>query len=278
MSHGVAVEQVGAHYSVDDLERSILSALKESGADLDFLTVEDLAPVDHFHMGGLEASLELLRLAEIDHGSEILDVGGGLGGAARLLARKLDATVTVLDATGEYCRVGQWLSTLVGLEERVLFRHGDACDMPFGDASFNVAWMQHANMNIENKQGLFEEVHRVLRPGGRIAFHEVMAGSNGPVVFPVPWAGDQSISFMSSQGEVRDLLGAAGLKEVVWKDVSESSMTFWRKRMAESAESGPAPLGTHLLMGGDAGQKAKNVLRNLDEHRITVVQAVFERP
>jgi SAM-dependent methyltransferase len=278
MDPASAVAHVRAHYSVGDLERAILSALEDSGANLDSLTVEDLASVDHFHIGGLDATLELLRLAEIEPGSGILDVGGGLGGAARVLATHLDATVTVLDATVDYCRVGKRLSSLVGVADRVTFRHGDATDMPFAEASFDVVWMQHASMNIENKRGLFEEMHRVLRSGGRIAFHEVMAGSKGPVVFPVPWAGHQSISFLSPQGEAQDLLGALGLKQVIWTDVSESSTTFWRKRLASTAKSGPAPLGIHLLMGADAAQKAKNVLRNLEEDRITVVQAVFERP
>ena len=274
---GDAVDEVGAHYSVGSLDQVIVTALKESGTDLDALTVEDLAPVDHFHLGGLDATLELVHLADIERGAEILDVGGGLGGAARILATRTDASVTVLDATPEYCRVGEQLTRMVGLERQIAFRHGDGCAMPFGDASFDVVWMQHANMNIEDKGTLFAEMYRVLRPNGRVAFHEVMAGPNAPVWFPVPWAARQSISFLRPPEEMRDLISIAGLKKVLWNDVTDSALDSWMRRLA-AAPQGPPPLSTHLLMGLDAQAKAQNVLRNLVESRITVVQAVLERP
>ena len=278
MARKGAIEQVGAHYSVDDLEPSILNGLEKAGADLDTLTAEDLAPVDHFHIGGLDATLDLLRLAELEPGSEVLDVGGGLGGPARVLATRVEAKVTVLDATMDYCRIGERLTSLVGLNDRVVFRHGDGCDMPYGEETFDVVWMQHANMNIEDKGALFREMHRVLRPGGRVALHEVMGGPAEPVLFPVPWAGREKISFLRSQEEMRDLVAATGFKEMIWNDVTDSARAFWRKRLAPMAEDGPPPLGTHLLMGTDALQKAQNGVRNLEEKRITIVQAVLERP
>jgi SAM-dependent methyltransferase len=233
--------------------------------------------VDHFHLGGLDATLELLRLADIERGLEVLDVGGGLGGAARILATRTGANVTVLDATEEYCRVGQRLTTMVGLDGRVKFHHGDGSASPFADAAFDVVWMQHTNMNIEDKGALFAEMHRVLRPNGRVAFHEVMAGPNGPVRFPVPWADHQSISFLRPAEEMRDLVSTTGLKEVLWIDVTDSALDYWKARLAASPE-GPPTLSTHLLMGSEARSKSRNVLRNLEESRMAVVQAVFERP
>ncbi len=50
---------VSTHYTVGDLERRILSALEADGKNLDALTVEDLAPVDEFHIRGREATEEL---------------------------------------------------------------------------------------------------------------------------------------------------------------------------------------------------------------------------
>lgn len=272
------VEKVAAHYSVGELEGTILEALAASGKSLDSLSVADLAPVDHFHLGGIEATMDLLGLAEVRPGSEVLDVGGGLGGAGRILATTVDATVTVLDATAEYCRTGDRLTALVGLGDRVTFRQGDGCNMPFDDASFDVVWMQHANMNVADKAGLFREIVRVLRPGGRAALHEVMEGPNQPVHFPVPWAGMESLSFLVSQEEMRALISNCGLKEVVWNDVSDAALRSWMQRLALVAKEGQSPLGTHILMGADAGAKAQNVRRNLEEERVTVVQAVLERP
>ena len=278
MARSGSVDLVDAHYSVEALEEVILEGLESSGKSLDAVTVEDLGPVDHFHIGGMEATLELLGLADLQRGADVLDVGGGLGGAARLLGTRIEARVTVLDATSEYCRVGEQLTDLVGLNDRVAFHHGDACNMPFSEQSFDVVWMQHANMNIPDKAALFREMFRVLRPGGRVAFHEVMAGATQPVRFPVPWAGRQAISFLAPQEEMKALIAEAGLKEVLWNDVSETALHSWRQRLAAIAEQGPPTLGVHLLMGADALEKAQNVLRNLDEDRVSVVQAVLRRP
>ena len=43
-------------------------------------------------------------------------------------------------------------------------------------------------MNIPDKTRLYNEMHRVLKPGGALAIYDVFAGPSGPVLFPVPWA------------------------------------------------------------------------------------------
>jgi ubiquinone/menaquinone biosynthesis C-methylase UbiE len=126
-------------------------------------------------------------------------VGGGIGGPARTLAAEFGCTVTVLDLTEAYCRLGE----LTGLSDRVSFRHGSAYDMPLGDGGFDVAWTQHSSMNMEDKERLYAEIRRVLRPGGTLVLHEVVAGPVQPVQFPVPWASDPSISFLRAPEEIR---------------------------------------------------------------------------
>jgi ubiquinone/menaquinone biosynthesis C-methylase UbiE len=93
--------------------------------------------------------------------------------------------VTVLDLTQEYCRVGELLIARTGLSDWVSFQQGSALDMPFPDARFDVVWTQHSSMNIADKARLYAEVRRVLRPAGRLAFHEIMAGPVQPIHFPL---------------------------------------------------------------------------------------------
>jgi 2-polyprenyl-3-methyl-5-hydroxy-6-metoxy-1,4-benzoquinol methylase len=83
---------VSRHYSVGDLERQILAALEADGKVLDALTVEDLAPVDEFHIRGRKATEELAAWAELHEGQKVLDVGCGLGGTSRV--RSADAVQT----------------------------------------------------------------------------------------------------------------------------------------------------------------------------------------
>lgn len=273
------VRSVNQHYGRADLLNAILAGLRATGRDPARIAPDDLAAVDQFHIRGREATLELARLAEIAGGTRVLDVGGGLGGPARTLAGEMGCQVTVLDLTEEYCRVGEELTARTGLGRRVVFRHGDALQMPFEDRSFDVAWTQHSSMNIEDKEQLYREIHRVLRPGGRLAMHEILGGTMTPIHFPVPWARDPSVNFLRPAPAVRALIAGSGFKEVAWVDVSGASLQWFRQRVAAMQPAlAPPPLGLHLLLGADFGPMFRNQVRNLEENRIAVVQAFWLRP
>lgn len=238
-------------------------------------STNDLAPVDQFHIGGKRVTLELLELPGAERGARVVDLGGGLGGPARTLAATYGCRVAVLDLTEEFCRVGRLLTSRTGHAGLVTFAAGDANRAPFPDGTFDLAWTQHAQMNVAAKDELFAEVRRILRPGGRFAFHEIMAGANQPPVFPVPWAAGPSLSFLRAPGELRKLVEAAGFRALAWRDVTDASTDLWSERL-EAARSG-SPLGVHLLLGPAAPEIAGNTMRNLAEGRIRVIQAVFDR-
>jgi ubiquinone/menaquinone biosynthesis C-methylase UbiE len=268
--------EINHHYGREDLGTTILAALQAAGKNPQQLTPDDLAPVDQFHTAGKQATLELMHLAAIQAGMEVLDVGGGLGGAARLLAAEQKCKVTVLDLTQEYCQVGEMLTARTGLSDRVSFQQGSALDMPFPKATFDVVWTQHSSMNIADKARLYTEVQRVLRPGGRLAFHEIMAGPLQPIHFPVPWAHEPAISFLRPPEEVRALLIEIGFKEVSWVDATAMSIKWFQQRSVPQGGTTPQ-LGLHILLGPEFGEMFGNQVRNLQEHRIAVIQAVFER-
>jgi SAM-dependent methyltransferase len=266
---------VAGHYGKQGLLESILDALRAAGKNPEGLTVEDLATFDHFHLRGRDATLDLLRLAGLRAGERVIDAGGGIGGPARTLA-EAGCSVTVLDLTEEFCRTGAALTERVGLADRVTFRHASALEMPFTDGAFDAAWTQHSSMNIEDKERLYGEIARVVRRGGKLAMHEIMAGPEGPPHFPVPWASVPMISFLRAPDVVRKLIGASGFRERAWQDVSAPALAWLRERLAATPSS-PPPLGLHLLLGPAAGEMLRNVARNLEEHRIAVLEAVFDR-
>jgi ubiquinone/menaquinone biosynthesis C-methylase UbiE len=268
---------VNRHYGRRDLGEIILAAVQDAGKDPNRLTPEDLAPATEFHSRGREATRELARLAGLRAEMRVLDVGGGLGGPARTLASEFGCQVTVLDLTEEYCRVGATITARTGLGGRVAFRHGNALDMPFPNDAFDVVWTQHSSMNIADKERLYAEIWRVLRPGGRFAMHEIMAGSLQPIHFLVPWARDPAISFLRTPAAIRALLAETGFTEVAWEDVSTPSLAFFRDRLAAADQGDAPPIGLHVLLGDDFGSMFRTVVRNLEEDRIAVIQAVFER-
>jgi SAM-dependent methyltransferase len=274
-------EETGAisgHYEEHDFETGVARGLEAIGKASGPLTIEDLAPVDQFHIRGLEATREVAALAGLGPGQRVLDVGGGIGGPARTLAADFDCRVTVLDLTPAFVRLGEQLTARTGLADRVSFRQGSALEMPFEAESFDVAWTQHASMNIGDKERLYAEIQRVLRPGGRLAFHDIMAGPNEPIHFPVPWASRPEISFLRRPDEIRALLARLGFRELAFEDKGQEAASWFRQRLAAAREAGaPPPLGLHLLLGPGAATALGNVLRNIEEDRVEVVAAVYER-
>ena len=269
-------ESISQYYGQPDLGATILAALERADKDLNALTRDDLAPFEEFHIRGRAATRELAAAAGLRAGMAVLDVGSGVGGPARTLAAEFGCQVTGLDLTEEYCRAAEMLTARVGLGDKVTVRHGNALEMSFDDETFDQVWMQHTWVNIEDKGRLFGEIRRVLRPGGRLALYEIFAGSVAPPHFPVPWADDPAISFLLPPEEGSRLLTAAGFRELVWTDVTGSSIEWFRQLRAAAGQSGPSPLGLHLIID-DFAEKAANVLRNMEEDRIVVAQAVYER-
>ena len=279
MSAAQDLQLVTDHYGRHGLGAIIFNGLRAAGKDIDSLTHADLAPVDQFHTGGRKATLELARLADIRADEHVVDVGGGVGGPARTLAAEFGCHVTVIDITEEFCRVGELLTARTGLSGSVAFETGSALDMPFPDSGFDVAWTQHSTMNIAAKEQLYGEIYRVLRPGGRLAMHEIMAGSLQPIHFPAHWASTPALSFLLPSQIMRDLITRAGFRERVWVDQSVPALEGFRKGLeAVNAASSPPPLGLHLLMGETFKPALVNMVRNLEEGRIATIKAVYEKP
>ncbi|MBV8084246.1 MAG: class I SAM-dependent methyltransferase [Chloroflexi bacterium] len=263
---------IAAHYTQGDLKPRIVDILAKNGRDQRTTTLDDLAPLDHFHLGGIQATLELAELAGIEQGWRVVDVGGGLGGPARVLASRLRCQVTVLELTAEYADIGMMLSEWLDLASRVHYRNEDALAMPFEDGRFDAAWTQHATMNIADKALLYGQLHRVLRRGGRLAMHEIVAGQ-GSVTYPAPWADSADQSFLVPAGDLRALIAEHGFRELAWQDVTERAREAYRAASPLSLAGMPA-LGIHMLVPAAA---LRNMGHNLDEGRVAVVRGAFER-
>lgn len=270
-------ETIQTHYARSDLGNIILAALEKAGKDLNRLTPEDLAPIDEFHIRGRTATLELARAASVDSAKRVLDVGSGVGGTSRCLAREFGCHVTGIDLTEEYCRAAAMLSDRIGLAHLVDYRQGDATNLPFDDASFDVVWTEHVAMNIPDKARLYREMHRVLKPGGTLAIYDILAGPAGPVLFPVPWARTPESSFLATPDELRKLLDESGFRVTGWSDTTDAARAWFVALDEKIRKEGLPPLGFHLLLGADFQVMAQNQRRNLEEGRIVLAQVVAKR-
>jgi MPBQ/MSBQ methyltransferase len=268
---------VEAHYARPGLARTILEVAAFPAEIATGIEAQALAAVDEFHVRGRDATVELARASALTALDRVLDVGCGLGGPSRCLAIDFGCQVVGIDLTPDYVNTASLLAARFGLEDRVTYECGDALALPFGSSGFDVVWSQHAAMNIADKAQLYAEMYRVLKPGGRLALYDILAGEGGDVHYPSPWARDPSINFLVRPGELSRLLTAAGFQIASWRDTTELGRAWYRQVVQSIQEHGLPPLGFHLLMGEDFRAMAANQLRNLEENRIALIEVVGQK-
>jgi SAM-dependent methyltransferase len=209
----------------------------------------------------------------------VIDIGSGIGGPSRYLAATYGCRVSGVDLTPEFVATAEDLTRRVGLADRVDFRVGSALDLPFPDASFDLAWTQNIAMNIADRPRFYGEIHRVLKPDGRLAIQDVAQGPGGAVHFPVAWADTPDISFLRTPEETRVMLEAAGFVARLWEDNTASAIAeFEAERARAGASPGGRPvLGVHLVVGESFREKMRNSQRSLAEGRTRLINAVLVR-
>jgi ubiquinone/menaquinone biosynthesis C-methylase UbiE len=163
---------IAEHWGKPNIYESIIAAFDRMAKPLASVTLDDLAPVDHFHARGFPATVDLADRLPIERGARILDIGCGIGGPARYMATRFDCHVTGIDITPSFVETANKLTALLGLAQQVTFDRGDAQRMPYPDATFDGAYSQHVTMNVPDRPAFYAEAFRVLKPGAFLAVTE----------------------------------------------------------------------------------------------------------
>src|SRR5579884_1653286 len=265
---------VAQHYGRARLKDTILQAVTDTAAKGGELTFEDLAAVDEFHVGGLEATRHLAAQMELRPGLRLLDVGAGIGGPARYLAAEHGCKVTGVDLTQEFVETAGELTRLLRLDDAVDIQETNASSLPFEPETFDRAYMIHVGMNIADKIGVFREVRRVLKPGGLFAIFDIMRSATGALRYPVPWALSEDTSFVVEAKDYVSALEAAGFRVEQQQDRTAFAIEFTRRAMARMAESGPPVLGLQLLMGEKTQAMVGNVFVLMQQGILSAVELI----
>jgi ubiquinone/menaquinone biosynthesis C-methylase UbiE len=274
-----AVRKVAEHYSPDGLVDRVRDALKANGLEVGNITAEQLEGLDQFHSRGLAATVDMARDLNPGPEDQILDIGSGLGGPSRYLARTYGSRVTGIDLSDSFVDAAEFLAERAGLSRDVAYQQADALELPFMDEQFDIVWTQHVAMNIADRSRFYGEAHRVLRPGGRMAIYDVLHSHGGPLIYPVPWARDESTSFVMTPEGMREVLEKTGFAVESWIDRTADAR-LWFEELAKRQEENPSvsrPLGLHIAMGPDFRIMSGNLRRNLLEGRACLIEAILRR-
>jgi ubiquinone/menaquinone biosynthesis C-methylase UbiE len=258
-----------------------LETLRSRGIAPERATAEDVHAVDMLHMGGLAATDALAAMAGVHSGQQVLDVGAGVGGPARRLADKYGAQVQALELSEPVHETALALTALVRLQQQVRHTQGSALALPFPNGSFDVVVMQHVAMQIAEKDTLFAECVRVLKPGGALALHEIFLGPGGEPLFPLAWATDPRMSSLETLAASTARLARSGLQAGEFADQTEegrpyhaANMERWRLALAQQAGAdGRSVDATRTRLA-----TATSMERNLREGRLQVGMIVYRSP
>jgi cyclopropane fatty-acyl-phospholipid synthase-like methyltransferase len=225
-------------YTETDL---VASMERLAGDNLAALTQEHWDGLDQFHAGGSEAVDGLLPSLHLAPGMTVLDVGSGLGGPARQVARNTGCTVVGVDITPAYVDAAVDLTHTAGLAEQVSFFCGDIAT--FDRTDFDAAYTMHVQMNVADKRTYFTEIARRLRPGAHFATFEVCLNGDTQPTPPLPWSLDGTDSFLATADELRDTIQSSGFDLVEWIDE-----TAWVRQWFENLAGRIAAGGTQATL------------------------------
>ena len=199
--------------------------------------------------GGPGEVEEMLRGHDIA-GKRVLDIGSGLGGIDALLASRYGAAEVVgIDVEEQLILGASRLIAARGLADRVSFQLIEAGPLPFADASFDLVFSKDAMVHIADKKSLYEQVLRVLKPGGMFVAADWLWAATAemsPVVKAWLAGGPLKFAFTTPADAARDM-AQAGFADVSVIDRSENLRRSNRQEV-EMLE-GPACLQLAAIVG-----------------------------
>lgn len=154
-------------------------------------------------------------------GRTLLDIGCGTGGITLyLLERHGLARVTGFDVEGPVIEAARQRAAARGLSQKAGFIQAPPGPLPFPDASFDIVFSKDALLHVPDKDALFAEIFRVLKPGGVFAASNWMIAHDGePSADMKAYIAAEGLSFaMASPARYAEAMRRAGFERIETRD------------------------------------------------------------
>lgn len=185
-----------------------------------------MAPGGH---GNIDKMIEGLKL----QGRRVLDVGCGIGGPAFLLASKYGAHVVGIDIEPQLIDECRRRAEKQGLSKNCEFLCVEPGPLAFDDDSFDIVFSTGVIMQIEDKQGVFSEAVRVLKPGGVFTCYDWMKPEREYSEDMLYWFKMERLTYsMKTFAEYEAMLQTAGFVDIEMSDNSD----WYRRRVQDEYE------------------------------------------
>ena len=253
-------------YLLSELDNNNPSIEKAFGRHVHFGYWDDPSAAtgtDQDYASAAEALTEqIIKLADITEGQQVLDVGCGFGGTISSLNDRFDS----LALTGLNIDERQIARASRQVKPRqhnsVEFRVGDACALPFFDSSFDRVLAVECIQHFPSRQTFFHEAVRVLKPGGVLTLSDLVPV---PAFVPFCWLGTRpwldkfygfgDTNIQCTRRRYRDIAARAGLVMLAERNVTKQTVPtydYLRRMGSQASVRGyrPAPrmLGTLRLL------------------------------
>ncbi len=199
-------------------------------SDQDIIEFEAMFGEGFMSPSGQEEVAKIVENVDLA-GKEVLDIGVGIGGPACLLVEKHGAArVTGIDVEDPVLEKAAQIVLRRGLQDRVLLKRVEPGPLPFDDESFDVVFSKDAIIHIHDKDTLFRDIYRVLRPGGCIALSDWYRSEEPLTEEMAAWLEPHGSDFtMTPIQKDANLLGTVGFVDTAILDRNAWFAEFSRK-------------------------------------------------
>ncbi|KAJ7301844.1 delta-sterol C-methyltransferase [Mycena albidolilacea] len=157
-------------------------------------------------------------------GMRVLDVGCGVGGPARAIARFADVEIVGLNNNEFQVQRARRYTKRAGLEGKVTFVRGDFMKLEeqFGKNYFDAVYAIEATCHAPTWEGVYGEIFKVLKPGGVFGVYEWCMTDNWDASDPAHAALQHEIELGNGIPEMRSLASVGAALETVGFDVEHT--------------------------------------------------------